>query len=170
MEADPLVKGVQRKLKSLARKLGRPLASDERAVVRALEMKERDAKAWWAKRDLADEYARVGLWDKAWRLYNQAIALRARDGGPCDTIYSHMARLLQKEDRHGEAIYHYLLARNELVKSGIDATVPKFVEQGVDRCLGRLKLEGWGHARLFETIGPYHEPEALRELLNSLLE
>jgi hypothetical protein len=167
--ADPLIRGVQMKLKRLSRKLGAELEFDTTATIRALEEKERNASEWWAKRELADEYTRLGLFDKAWRFFNEAIVLRAKNGGPCDSIYPRMARMLEKEGKYREAIFHYLLARNEILRLSHSLPITKSIAQGIDRCLKKLGLQGWDHKRLFQEVGAYREPSLLGDSLKPIL-
>lgn len=166
--ADPLIRGVQMKLKKLSRKLGLQPVSNHEARMRALAAREREAKEWWAKRDLANEYVKHGLNDKALRLFNKAIQLRVKAGGACDTIYPHMARMLEKEAKHREALLHYLLARNELLGLGIHE-VPKYVAERIDRCLKKLGLVGFDSKKIFELAPQRLKPESISALIDQVI-
>lgn len=166
---DPLIRGVEKKLKKLSKSLGRKPALDTEAKLRILAEKQREAKEWWAKRDLANEYAKIGFRDEAWALFNEAIILRAQSGGPGDTIYPRMARMLEKEGKYRNALFHYVLGSNELRRFGT-GEVPKYVAEGISRCLRKLGLAAIGHERLLELTRDKSNPEDLSNLIDSIIQ
>jgi len=165
---DPLIRGVEKKLGKLAQRLGRKPVLDAESKLRALAEKQRDAKEWWAKRDLANEFARVGLRDKAWALFNEAIILRVQTGGPCDTIYPHMARMLEKEGKFRDALFHYLLTDTELRRFGI-GEVSKYVVEGILKCLRQLGL-GADYGKLLELAREKSDPQSLSRLIDGMIQ
>lgn len=71
----------------------------------ATEVRLIKASGWYG--DLlrfGDEFARLGAHDRAWRVYNQAIAVASKDGVSPHTVRQAMARLLLKEEKPGRAV------------------------------------------------------------------
>lgn len=169
LAANPLVKGVRSALKKLSKRLGVELPSDEEAVLKTLEDREERTTEWWAKRDLGIEYVKLKRYDRAWGLFNEAIMLRGKQGMPCDTIYPHMAKVREREDRPRDALLLYLLAYRELQRAAAGKP-PKYVSQGIDRCLKKLGLESISHLDLCNSVKKNTDSSRIRALLEGLLD
>jgi tetratricopeptide (TPR) repeat protein len=169
MTANPLISGVERKLQKLSRKLGVKVESHKKDALNILQDKEKAANEWWAKRDLANEYVKIKQYDHAWRLFNEAILLSVKEGMPCDTIYPHMAKMLEKENRYKDALFHYLLAYRELLQGGRNEP-PKYVSQSIDRCLKKLGLKNLSHKNLYEFVKKEMDPSRIRASIDELFE
>lgn len=166
---NPLIGGVKSKLQKLSKKLGVKVESNEEKILNILQDKEKDANEWWAKRDLANEYVKIKQYDHAWRLFNEAIFLRSKEGMSCDTIYTHMAKMLEKENRYKDALFHYLLAYRELLQVGGNEP-PKYFSQGLDRCLKKLGLKNLSHIDLCKLAKKEMDPSRIRTSLDELLD
>jgi len=166
---NPLVSGVRTKLRKLSKKLGVEFELNEKEISIVLMKREKAATEWWSRRDLANEYVRIGQYDHAWRLFNEAIVLRSEQGMPCDTIYPHMAKMLEKEDRHKEGLFYYLLAYRELRSSSM-AEPPKYLAQGIDRCLRKLRAQHINHASLYDLVDKSTNSRHMQESLQALLD
>ncbi len=142
LAADPTISGVKRNLNRLAKELGLKVDQNIEQAILILKQREATANEWWAKRDLANEYVKLKRYEDAWRLFNEAISLRIQNGDTCDTIYPHMAKMREKEKNYLDALLLYLLGYRELLRIGLDDP-PKYVKQGIDRCLKKL-----GHPEL----------------------
>lgn len=169
IRANPLIGGVKSKLQKLSIKLGVEVESNAEAVLDILQEKEKTADEWWAKRNLASEYVKIKQYDQAWRLFNEAILLRAKEGMPCDTIYPHMAKMLEKENRYKEALFQYLLAYRELLRAG-GSEPPKYVSQGIDRCLTKSKIKNVNHIDLYELVKKEMDPSKIQASLGKFFE
>ena len=168
ISTNPLVSGVRTKLRKLSKKLGVEFELNEEEISSFLMEKEKIATEWWSRRDLANEYVRIGQYDHAWRLFNEAIVLRSKQGMPCDTIYPHMAKMLEKEDRHKEALFNYLLAYRELRRFSLDEP-PRYLTQGINRCLGKLGSKHISHIDLYDLVDKTTDPRKIQESLQALL-
>lgn len=166
--ADPLIRGVKQKAEKLAKKLGTSIASNEGDALKALEQMEENSTEWWAKRDLANEYVRVRHYDRAWRLFNEAIMLRGKQGMPCDTIYPYMAKMREREGSYEEALFLYALAYKETLRLGGEHEPPKYLSQGIDRCLKKLGMTGVSYLEAYELVKKEPKIDGVRSLLNKL--
>lgn len=169
ISANPLISGVKSKLQKLSKKLGVEVKSTEKEVLNILQEKEKTANEWWAKRDLANEYVKIKQYDQAWRLFNEAILLRAKEGMPCDTIYPSRAKMLEKENRYKDALFQYLLAYRELLRVG-GSEPPKYVSQGIDRCLTKSGIKNLSHIDLYELVKKEMDPSKIQALLGKFFE
>lgn len=169
ISANPLIGGVKSKLQKLSKKLGVEVESSVEAVLDILQEKEKTANEWWAKRDLANEYVKIKQYDQAWRLFNEAILLRAKEGMPCDTIYPHMAKMLEKQNRYKEALFQYLLAYRELLKAG-GKEPPRYVFQGIDRCLRKSGVKNLSPIDLYELVKKETDPRQIQTSLDKFFE
>lgn len=166
---NPLINGVKSKLQKLSKKLGVEVKSIEKEVLNILQEKEKTANEWWAKRDLANEYVKIKQYANAWRLFNEAILLRAKEGMPCDTIYPHMAKMLEKENRYKDALFQYLLAYRELLRAG-GSEPPKYVSQGIDRCLTKSGIKNLSHIDLYHLVKKEMDPSKIQASLGKFFE
>lgn len=166
--ADPPIGGVRNKLQMLSKKLGVRVEPYEAAVLKTLGEKRKTANEWWAKRDLANQYVKIKHYDDAWMLLNEALSLRSKAEMPCDTIYPHMAKMLEKESRYEDAIFHYLLGYKELTLFGSN-TPPKYVSQGIERCLKKLGATNLAHDRLYELSEREKESAKIRAALSEMM-
>jgi tetratricopeptide (TPR) repeat protein len=164
--ANPIISGVKSKIERLAKKLGVQIESNNEEALSILKEKEKKADGWWSKRDLANEYVKLEQYEIAWKLFNEAITLCKKDKRSCDTIYPHMAKLLEKQNRYKDALFHYLLAYNEIVG---DIEPPQYTSQGIDRCLKKLKITDLDHTSLYKLIKKKIEPKGVQELLEQAL-
>lgn len=169
VHANPLISGVKSKLQKLSKKLGIEVESTEEEVLNILQEKEKTTNEWWAKRDLANEYVKIKQHDRAWKLFNEAILLRTKEGMPCDTIYPHMAKMLEKGNRYKDALFQYLLAYREVLRRG-ENEPPKYVSQGIDRSLKKLELKNLNHADLYSLVKKEKDLNKVRASLNKLFE
>jgi tetratricopeptide (TPR) repeat protein len=167
--ASPLIGGVKKKLQKLSEKLGVKIESKEEEALNILKDKEKSASQWWEKRDLANEYVKIEQYDRAWRLFNEAILLRAKKGMPCDTIYPYMAKMMEKKNRYKDALVQYLLAYRELLRVGGEKP-PKYISQGIDRCLKKLGFKNLSHADLYKLVREEKELSKIRASLDKLFE
>lgn len=169
ISANPLISGVKRKLQKLSKKLGVEVKSTEKEVLNILWEKEKTANEWWAKRDLANEYAKIKQYNQAWGLFNEAISLRIKEGGPCDTIYPHMAKMREKEKCYKDALFLYLFAYKELLRVG-GIEPPKYVSQGIDRCLTKSGIKNLSHIDLYELVKKEMNASEIQALLGKFFE
>jgi tetratricopeptide (TPR) repeat protein len=167
--ADPMIRGVKSELKKLSKKLNVDLPSGEEEVLKVLRDREERATEWWAKRDLGIECTKLKQYDRAWGLFNEAIMLRHKQGMPCDTIYPHMAQMREKENRPKDAMLLYLLAYREL-QAFAGGDLPKYVSQGIDRCLKKLGLESVSHVDLCKSVTKNTDSDTIWTLLQDLLD
>lgn len=135
IQANPTASGFRRDMTSLAGDLGRE-DELEQLWIEALEESRRESEEWWRKRDLADEFSKLGAHDQAWSLYQESLMLLWEDGRHADTVYPNMAKALEREKRHKRALLHYLLARAERLRSG--GSDRQITRDGVSRCLDKL--------------------------------
>ena len=166
--ADPLIGGVRTKLERLSKKLGVQGEPNRAKILNTLAEKRKMANEWWAKRDLANEYVKIKHYDDAWTLFNEGLLLRSKAGMPCDTIYPYMARLLERENRFEDAIFHYLLGYKELISTG-SSDPPKYVSQGLSRCLKKLGLTRLDNTELYELVRREKEAARIRRSLEELI-
>lgn len=160
LEADPTASGFRRDMRRLASELDREDQLRSRWI-RALEQAEGRAEAWWRKRDLAVEFSKLGLYDQAWALFQEAKLARWEDGGPADTIIPEMARSLEREGRYNRALSTWLLARRAALQAG--GRPRASVKDGVDRCLKRLELEHSAE-ELLDEVTASMTPEEVQDL------
>ena len=167
--ANPLINGVKNKIKRLAKKLG--IESNQSEIIQQsvniLQEKEKSANDWWSKRNLANEYAKIKQFDKAWSLYNQALLLAAKEGISGEGIYHYMAKMLEKEKKYKNALFHYLLTYMELSKHNIEP--PKYVAQGIDRCLKKLDVKNITRADLYVLVKRNRNALKIRDTLEKML-
>ena len=165
---DPLIGGVRTKLERLSKELGVQGEPSKTKILNTLAEKRKMATEWWAKRDLANEYVKIKHYDDAWTLFNEALLLRSKAGMPCGTIYPHMARLLERENRYEDAIFHYLLSYKELISAG-SSDPPKYVSQGLNRCLKKLELTRLDNTGLYELVRREKEAARIQRSLEELI-
>ncbi|MBI2989548.1 MAG: hypothetical protein HYY45_22540, partial [Deltaproteobacteria bacterium] len=166
--ADPLIGGVRTKLKRLSKKLGVQEEPNKTEILNTLAEKRKMATEWWAKRDLANEYVKIECYDDAWTLFNEGLLLRSKAGMPCGTIYPHMARVLERQNRYADAIFHYLLGYEELISAG-SSDPPKYVSQGLNRCLKKLGLTRLDNTGLYELVKKEKETARIQKSLEELI-
>ena len=165
--ANPLISGVKSKLQKVSKKLGVEVKSTEKEILNVLQEKEKTANEWWTKRDLANEYVKIKQFEHAWRLFNEAILLRTKEGMPCDTIYPNMAKMLEKEERYKDALFQYLLAYRELLGASGNEP-PGYVSKGIDRCLIKSGISNISHIDLYELLKREKDLSKIQELLVKL--
>ena len=169
VKANPLISGVKRKLEKLSKQLGTKVVSNVKDTLTALQEKETYVIEWWAKRDLANEYIKIKEYEHAWQLFNEAIQLRTKVGQPCDTIYPHMAKLLERQKRYQEALRYYLLAHLELLNAGGNQSA-NYVAQGIDRCLKKLDINTITSPDLLGAVKKEMNAENVSNTLHKLLQ
>jgi tetratricopeptide (TPR) repeat protein len=166
IEANPLISGVKSKIESLSKKLGVPVITYTEETLMVIKQKEKKAKEWWAKRDLADEYVKIEQYDSAWRLYDEAVSLCLKDKRPCDTVYSHMAKMREKQKQYNEALFYYLLSYNEFAG---ETEPPKYIGQGIDKCLTKLGKTQLTHQNFYMTLKKTTDIEQIKKIMNEMI-
>lgn len=107
-------------------------------------------------RHFANEFAKIGAHDRAWRLYNQAIGKAGEERVPTHRIRRDMADLPLKEDKPNHAVETMITAFHE-AKLLMDKDPPKVVEKHLRKALRaagiNLRLQAYRDLpdRLIET-------------------
>ena len=166
---NPLIVGVKRKLQMLSKKLGVKVELTEEEIFDFLQKKEETENKWWEKRDLANEFVKIKQYDRAWGLFNEALLLRKKEGSTCETIYPHMAKMLEKENRYKEALLHYLITYRELTIN-VRNEPPQYVSKGIDRCLKKLGHQSLNHSKLYSLVRNGMNSRDIQTSLFNLLE
>ncbi len=166
--ADPQIVGVKRKLNTLSKELGAEVESNEKEVLKTQQNNEKLANEWWAKRDLGNEFVKMKQYDRAWKLFNEALVLRSKEGMPCDTIYPDMAKMREKGKGYKDALLLYLLAFKEGLR--MDEREPaRYVSQGIDRCVKKLGIKNVTHSQLYELVKERPKLDAMRTVIDELV-
>ncbi len=167
--ANPLISGVENKIKRLSKKLGIELDQSEiiQKRINILQEKEKSANNWWSKRNLANEYVKIKQFDKAWSLYNESLLLAAKEGISGEGIYRYMAKMLEKEKKYKNALFYYLITYMELLKYDIEP--PKYITQGIDRCLKKLDIKNITRADLYDLVKRTRNTLKIRDALETML-
>ena len=168
LQGNPIISGVKSKINKISKILKTDVKDNTKETILFLEAKGKSATEWWSKRDLANEFVKIKQHDRAWALFNEAILLRAKDGMPCDTIYSHMANMLIKESRFKNALLQYAFYFKEWLSFSDNIDFPKYVVAGITKCLSSLGIDNLSYLDFFNLVKKERDPSKFAGIVNKL--
>lgn len=169
LKDDPFVSGVKSKINKISKKLKIKVKTNDKEVLAILEKEEKNSMEWWQKRDLANEYVKIKQYDKAWSLFNEAVLLRVKSDMPCDTIYSHMARMLIREKKYKNALLQYALYFREWLTFSEDTNFPKHVINEINKCFKNLGIEKINYIDFFNLVKKTRDPSKFSSLIDKII-